>query len=141
MRGEAGRESLSLAKSLTVLSSFAAARAAKSRRVARRARRRSCHPWHLNDAFGHLNSSGGLGVRESRSLVVVRPVPQPPERFRVAAGLFHGGLATVAKAKHKVLMCPVCSGYGKIQIGKQAPGDVEGCVVSSADRSFASRLR
>src|SRR5207302_903418 len=90
---------------------------------------------HLDDAFGDLNGGGSLGLRESRNLVVVRPVPQPPERFQVAPGLFHDGLATVAQAEHKVLMRPVGSGYIKLQIGKQAPGDVEGSVVSAADSS------
>src|SRR5215831_10517200 len=35
---------------------------------------------YLDDAFGKLNGSSSLGLRQSRNFVVVRPVPQPPQR-------------------------------------------------------------
>jgi hypothetical protein len=89
----------------------------------------------LDDAFGNPNGSGCLGLREGRGLVVVRPVPQSPERFQVAPGLFHDGLAAVTEAKDQVLMRPVGPGHGELQIGQQAPGDVEGRVVRPADGS------
>lgn len=64
----------------------------------------------LDNAFGELNSSSSLRLRQSGHLIVVRPVPQPPERIQIASGLFHGGFATVTEAIHKVLMRPISSG-------------------------------
>lgn len=75
---------------------------------------------YLDDTFGELNGSSSMHLSERRKFVVVCPVPQPPQRFQVAAALFHGCVATVAQAIDEVLMCPVCSWYGKLQVGKQA---------------------
>ena len=59
---------------------------------------------NLDDARRDLNGGGSLGLRERRRVIVVRPVPQPPQRVQVAPHLFHGGLTTVAEAKYQILM-------------------------------------
>ena len=68
----------------------------------------------LDDAVGNLNGSDSLSLRESGSLIVVRPVAQASKRFEITSRLLSRRIGTIAEAKHKVLMRSVRAGYAEV---------------------------